>query len=420
MLPRTLPVATLAAAFGAFVFACGGTGTEETLPAVVPDAPSSTDAPPAMADAVADTPSDARPSETSTPEAGAGSKLGKLAEGWAANEWHELPGAPLASVLLTHAEADAIDPGIWQVSGSSSAITIWASGAFDGRRLYVGSAGGHGGYNGNEMYAYDFQTLSWSRLYDPSPLAACAGSGSGTDCRAVWGPQASHHYDALVHSKKTDSLFFMNWGRCWVWRLSEPDPKRGWKEFACATNMSGQYPATAEDPKTGAIVVFSGGSSGLAALDPETLTWSRLTGKDSVYGTYQVLDVDPVRRKAFFMGAWTGGPHYEHANVTAIDLDGDPLAVASASESEPPKELHNSCFLHHPRSGKMIAWNGDERLWSYDPDADRWTSVTTTGVKPTSSSTNGVFQKCAYLADVDLFVGYNDERRGMFAIRASL
>jgi hypothetical protein len=42
-----------------------------------------------------------------------------------------------------------------------------------------------------------------------------------------------------------------------------------------------------------------------------------------------------------------------------------------------------------------------------------------TGVTPTSSHTNGPYQRCAYLRGIDLFAGYNDETRGMF-IRASL
>ena len=359
------------------------------------------------------------------PDAGNLSTLGTMATGWAANEWHEIVTAPLQSVFLSHAQEDAIDPNLWQVTGPAGALSLWGSGAFDGQKLYVGDAGGHGGYNGNELYAYDFTSLSWSRLYDPSPVHGCVASGAGHDCVPNWGPQALHQYDMVVHSKKANELLQLGGpggSLCWAWPLANADPKTGWKSFPCPSNMQYNYMHTAEDPLTGDIIVFGAGSTGFSALDPVSLTYSRVSNNEATYGEEEVVaDIDPVRRRLFVIGAHSGGPDYGKFCVESVDIDADPIAVASDSSSQPPTEMTTgACFIHHAKSGKMLGWIGDQRLWSYDPDADAWASVPTTGVTPTSSHPNGPYQRCAYLPEVDLFVGYNDETRGMFAIRAAL
>lgn len=104
---------------------------------------------------------------------------------------------------------------------------------------------------------------------------------------------------------------------------------------------------------------------------------------------------------------------WHELNVSGINIDVDPLANGFVSNSEPPSGLNRPCFTYHSKSHKMITW-------SYDPGADKWATIPTTGVSPTRSSPNGAYQKCAYLEDVDLFVGTNDEKRGVFAIRAAL
>jgi hypothetical protein len=177
---------------------------------------------------------------------------------------------------------------------------------------------------------------------------------------------------------------------------------------------------SAEDPKTGDIIVSGAGNTGYSALDPVSLTYSRVSGQIS-YGVEEVVaDIDPVRRRLYIIDQWSGGPHYGNNNVEAVDIDANPIAVASDSQSQPPAPMMGgACFIHHSKSGKMLGWVGDQRLWTYDPDADAWASVATTGVTPTASHPNGPYQRCAYIPSVDLFVGYNDETRGVFAIRVA-
>ena len=350
--------------------------------------------------------------------------LGSLSAGWALNEWHELANSHLRDVYLSHAQADAIDPQIWQVSGPDAAIQVWSSGAFDGRRLLIGAAGGHGGYNGNEMYAFDLTTLTWTRLYDPSPTATCAPNGGGADCTTKWGPQALHQYDGLVHSASTHSIFNFGTGpkdSCWVWRLDEvSNLTTSWHSFACAPNMPTAYMKTAEDPVSGKIIVFGGGLTGIAALDPVALTWSKTTGGDAVYASYSVADFDPARGRVHALGVHSGGPLYQKRDVVSIDASS--LAVSESTTIPPDNVSDYACFLYHPPSKKMIAWNGDQHVWSWDPDTDVWTAVATTGVTPTTSATNGggIHSKCGFEPSLGVLFGVNNADRGVWAMRLSL
>ncbi|MHA1569717.1 MAG: hypothetical protein ACTSXZ_09610, partial [Alphaproteobacteria bacterium] len=93
-------------------------------------------------------------------------------------EWAQIPGSSISSVLMTKSEADAIDPRIWG-TGSREVIRVWTSSAYDetGHRWFFGVAGGHNSYNGNELYSYDLETLTWARMYDPSPMSGNVRNG---------------------------------------------------------------------------------------------------------------------------------------------------------------------------------------------------------------------------------------------------
>ncbi|MFQ5348525.1 MAG: kelch repeat-containing protein, partial [Rhodothalassiaceae bacterium] len=56
---------------------------------------------------------------------------------------------------------------LWGWGGPKETFNAYSGAAFDGRRLYF-FGGGHHHYRGNDIKVYDLETLSWSRLYDPS------------------------------------------------------------------------------------------------------------------------------------------------------------------------------------------------------------------------------------------------------------
>src|SRR5262245_42471120 len=82
------------------------------------------------------------------------------------------------------ADLPPLQPGVWvEVPGSrlrdvappspggnvSKMIDAWSGGALDPQRGWLLVwGGGHSDYAGNELYAFDVNTLAWNRLTNPS------------------------------------------------------------------------------------------------------------------------------------------------------------------------------------------------------------------------------------------------------------
>tara|TARA_R110002110_G_scaffold76898_2_gene202305 strand:+ start:17368 stop:19374 length:2007 start_codon:yes stop_codon:yes gene_type:complete len=121
-------------------------------------------------------------------------------------EWREIPDtqAPWLTqsehaAIMEAAPAGAL--GFWGVIGSSGVIRAWNSAALDpeGDRWFF-TGGGHRDYGGNEVYQFDFATLTWDRLTAPSAY------DSGT-LRPFVGPTAVHTYGAVAWNPLTESVW---------------------------------------------------------------------------------------------------------------------------------------------------------------------------------------------------------------------
>src|SRR5262249_18906655 len=93
--------------------------------------------------------------------------------------------ATLSSVVYNGPLASAI----FANTGPNAIMAAWSGAALDtvSESLLVWG-GGHGDYGGNEVYAFSFDTLTWSRKSDPSSVAGYAGEGIYAD-----GAPASRH-----------------------------------------------------------------------------------------------------------------------------------------------------------------------------------------------------------------------------------
>jgi len=132
-------------------------------------------------------------------------------------EWrHFVPAGTnnIRDVLLTNAQVNQFvqtNGGVnfWGNTGSDSVLIAWNSAAYDdaNNRMYF-FGGGHTDYGGNEVYMYDFDALSWSRLTDPAALVVQETDNGGG---AAWspllseGPAAPHTYDGLVWNPVTQT-----------------------------------------------------------------------------------------------------------------------------------------------------------------------------------------------------------------------
>lgn len=348
------------------------------------------------------------------PRPDAGTDLGALAsatETLEAGHWVELPGTNIRPALLTREEADAIDPNIWAVSGSMSALTIWSASAFDGQRWYVGAAGWHNGYNGNELYELDLSTLTWSRRYDPSPLdrRAPGCEGSCMDWIPVWGPAATHQYDGLVYSPATDSIFYFGTGApaCYELSLAEPDPQLAWSSFDCPEGIH-SYVKTAT-LGSGNLILYPGGQGPIVEWDPRTRAEVGRVAEPTGWLSYTVADRDPGRDLVYSVNDG------DAEGVVAIGAG----PTATFHRGEVPDELGgNHCAAFDPTGDRLIGWNGERAVHAWDPEAHTWESwANDAGPAPTLGGEWRVNGKCFFVDALGLLVGYANGDGGVWAYR---
>src|SRR5213593_285726 len=81
-----------------------------------------------------------------------------------ADSWLVAPNTNMSAVTPVNGQF----AGTWGTDGPWAVIAAWGGGALDTQRSrLVLWGGGHADYYGNELYAFDIPTLTWSRVTDP-------------------------------------------------------------------------------------------------------------------------------------------------------------------------------------------------------------------------------------------------------------
>jgi hypothetical protein len=317
------------------------------------------------------------------------------------NSWKELPNSKIP--LLTPDEAKKFGCHGW--TGPRSVIDSWNSAASDGRRMWF-FGGGHADYGCNEVYEFNFGTLKWTRLSDPGPFGMIEGRDGA---RCLWpklGAPSMHMYGGMAYSPKTDEIFFwghvpycapgMNWGgsplyafnpTTRTWRLAEP-------------NFSAGARRTATRPD-GTILVHQGG---VRIFDPETGRYTAAGGRGTNTWTEGSGFYEPTRKRFYLISGMYGNnlTYFNEALTGFVDVP-EPL---------PPLEVFNPGCAAHPPSTKVACWDGARYVWLLDPDTHKWTRFAPESGPGGKNA--GVFNKWAYLPDVDAFAAYNNVHSGMW------
>ena len=171
--------------------------------------------------------------------------------------WYEVPNSNLSSLDPCPARNCSYSG----IEGQPAVMTNWAGGAYDSTRdRLIVWGGGHAGYAGNEVYAFDVNSLAWQRLTQPSLITANDPAPPNTTTYYADGkPSSRHSYDYLEYAPNVDRFFSVS---------------------AAAT----YGPA-------------GGGGYGVDAFDFDTLTWSARTpvieassGYSSTIGSKAIYD----------------------------------------------------------------------------------------------------------------------------------
>ncbi|MDB5332207.1 MAG: kelch repeat protein [Phycisphaerales bacterium] len=322
-------------------------------------------------------------------------------------EWYEVPDSHLDAV------AAPVSKFPWLSGGIGGITQCWAGGAFDSQRdrLYVGPGGGHAGYNGNEVYAFDLHDMKWHRLNDPDPVIP------GTEYTEVnKAPFAMHTYDGVDYCPPPADRYVVvgGWGTPRTYAM-DPDRPDRWEVFADhGTGRTGDISAV--DPTTGLLWLSTPTTAGkLSQWDPLTHRWTLRRNESPEPSYYETADVDSKRHLLVACGkgkvkSWGLSPIPERVPFSFLTTTGDTDILASSSPG----------FCYVPSMDKFVAWAKGPDVYTLDMDAKKWTRIppaSSNKVTPGKPDQWGTFGRFRYVASKNVFVLCNAVNQNVFIYR---
>ena len=281
--------------------------------------------------------------------------------------------------------------------------------------------GGHTGYAGNELYALALDTLTMTRLNDPSTsLSNCTGAYPDGK------PVSRHTYNHLAYLPNQDVMFA--WGgsqwQCgsiaddaWILNLST----LSWTQKSHAGGPIGNHfgVGASFDPNSGLVYAHDG--SDLFSYNPSADTWATRSSSSlspQFFG-YTSGAVDPVRKRYLLHGNdHTGSPippetlyWYDISNPTASVREQSALTTGCSGF------IGNYEFSmeYDPNQDKFVGWNGGNTIYLLNPDTLSCTTVTYAGGP--SAVANGTFGRFRYSPTLNVFVVCNSVNANCYTLR---
>lgn len=346
--------------------------------------------------------------------------LRAIVSGMQPGEWREIPNSDVPR--LTEEEHDAIvaaHPGsrnFWGNQGSNGTFNAFNGAAYNpGEHEWYFTGGGHKDYGGNEVYQFDFDTLEWSRLNDPSPI-----SSNGNE--PLEGPIARHTYDGIVWNPATQTIWmFGDYGynpsgynpvnvRDLIWEF---DPDAGTWNSIEPNAWDGSFTQATYNPDTGRIWGFSGTGRNNKAMEFDADGTAYNVGSFSVdYRVHEQLDTANGKMYLFGVG------DRQHAAITEITLTDKSGYSGTELQKTWPQELQDVAIwergiAYHPPSDQFVMWGGRGDIWTWSVDDHQFRRYDVPeGDLP--SDRGKIWDKWIYLEEADVFAGYNDTGEGVW------
>lgn len=331
--------------------------------------------------------------------------------------WYEIPNSVLENT------PDVVPNPIPAGStGIKSVTNSWNGGVFDTKRnRLVIWGGGHTNYSGNEIYAFDLDTLQWERLSDPSSLS---GWTDGDVVYSDGRPVSRHTYNYLEYIPPPYDKFFVGGGAAlyldsWndvntyyfdfntnEWEtLTEPTPNFGIGAIAVTDPVTKQ-------------VWFHGAGQGsyLSMFDPKSEKWTLRGTKNGGWVAYRwSAAIDPIRRKLVAIG--NSGKVY----VWDLTKSGDIAYYRLETTGDTEILLEDSPgFAFDPVSQQLVAWSGGANIYTLNLDTATWSRISpaaTNTTIPTDATATGIFGRFRYVPDKNVFIAVNATYESVYVYR---
>jgi hypothetical protein len=316
-------------------------------------------------------------------------------------QWYEVPNSHLEGVL-----PNPLPPG-----SPSAIMDAWSGGAYDTRRdRLIVWGGGHGDYSGNEVYAFDINSLTWSRIWGPTdpsiiPTLPCSFSA---DAYADGNPVSRHTYDGLEYLPNQD-VFLAHGGSGWclggmrydTWHFNVGTLT--WTETTEAPDHTTAPPQSAYDPVTGHAFIRT--YNRLYEYDPDSHSWTLRSTTDGGSCYEAACSYDPTR-KYFVLTGQNGETRYYNLSNTGLAT----LQPAPTSGDKTMEGVQGPGFEYDPVIDRMVAWKGGTDVYVLNLDTWVWTRITPSAgntVVPTASPSAGTWGRFRYVPSKNAFVTVN-------------
>jgi hypothetical protein len=316
-----------------------------------------------------------------------------------ADSWYQAPDSKMRPVCASETGF----PTIRAVGGCAMVMEGWSGGAYDaGRKRMWIWGGGHADYYGNELYAFDVETLKWSRVTDPSPVAQDKLSA---DPMPDGSPVSRHTYDGLAFLGPMDRLFAFGGSMggngygtpvTWLfdpvagkWTDRKPSGDANRPQTNCC-NFSAEF-----DPAT--RKVFMRDPNWLCVYDYDSNSWSHAREWYHDWGPGKAV-IDSKRHLYFTIGS---------GEFLAYDIGADKDATSEWKTSGGDSIIggYGAGAAYDSKSDKIVAWQGGG-AFVLDMQTKNWTRKSSTGA-PAGQLTNGTFGRFRYIPDDNVFMLVN-------------
>jgi hypothetical protein len=324
------------------------------------------------------------------------------------------------------------------VTNLQAMLNAWSGGTYDPvtHRLYV-NGGGHNDYDGNETYAFNLETNSWSRLDNPSPYDEDAFTGGGPNNPLGWdgvfpdnGPQPIHTYEIMACNPTSGRVYRIGRSGSVLQRIQEFTPSLAVQQTPGAARPSWSYKAIIswQDPSGGATAWMADEGQFLIAYhdngtfinfrryNPTTDTVSaQLSGGGAFYGGDKAMAYSPARRLAVL--------HRRQTSTNTLVLFNSATNTAS-TQAVTGATLPSRCGLEYDIvRDRFVAYSDEEAdrrvLYSINPDTWVATAITpsagaTPTIPPNLAGYRGIYGRFAYCAEYDVFIAFNSVSGSVF------
>ena len=341
------------------------------------------------------------------------------------HEWKAIPNSNMDAVA-----PDPLPPGNAQPGG---VMTKWSGGTYDfGRDRLLVWGGGHKGYAGNEIYAFDVNNMKWVRLTDPTPNSQLIDTSSAY---ADGNPSARHTYDGLAYIPPPYDMLYGRGGSWWsttgnngnndTWLFSFTADS--WSQGATYPSDQTLNELTDYDFVSGQV--YSHGKRKLSAYNPANDSWTVVTTDDSGQKLGGNGVIDPVRRLFVRIGRDSNNvPTGRYARVWDIHNTPPVRQDLNSTGDNEIEDANAPGVVYDPVSDKIVAWDGFDTsgsVYVLDMDTRVWTKISPSGsVRPavhTSKEYNGTFGRFQYVKSKNAFiaVSYTDENVYVYKLNDS-